>query len=134
MRIVLDTNVIIAAFAARGLCSEVFEVILAEHRILLSKQILTEVQKNLKNKLHLPPSVINEIINYLLSVSEIIGTVAVEKSACRDKNDTHVLGTALSGKADIIVTGDDDLLVIKRFKNIDILSPREFWERLIKQL
>jgi uncharacterized protein len=132
MRIVPDTHVIIAAFAARGLCAEVFEVILSEHNVLLSKYILAEVKGNLKKKLRIPSSIIQEIIQYLLSISEIVDPDALEESACRDKNDLHILGIALSGKADLIITGDDDLLTVKKFKGIDIVSPREFWERLKK--
>ena len=49
---------------------------------------------------------------------------------CRDKNDDVVLATALAGKADVIVTGDDDLLVLKTFRGIRILSPRQFLELL----
>lgn len=132
MRIVPDTNVIIAAFAARGICSEVFEVLLSEHRILLSRQIISEVQKNLKNKLQLPQSIIDEITDYLLLSSEITGTVELDESLCRDKNDIHILSTAISGEADMIVTGDEDLLTLKRFRGIDIVSPRQFWEKLKK--
>jgi predicted nucleic acid-binding protein len=45
MRIVLDTNVIVAAFAARGLCADVFEVCLENHTIIISEFILSEVEK-----------------------------------------------------------------------------------------
>ena len=41
-----------------------------------------------------------------------------------------LLATALAGKADVIVTGDEDLLVPKKFRGIEILSPRKFLERL----
>jgi len=44
-----------------------------------------------------------------------------------------VLATALAGKADVIVTGDDDLLVLKRFRGIPIVSPRQFLELLNAQ-
>jgi predicted nucleic acid-binding protein len=49
---------------------------------------------------------------------------------CRDKHDDIVLATALAGKADFIVTGDDDLLALKKFRGIRILSPRNFLEFL----
>ena len=49
---------------------------------------------------------------------------------CRDKSDDVVLATALAGKADMIVIGDEDLLVLKEFRGIRILSPRQFLEIL----
>ena len=52
---------------------------------------------------------------------------------CRDKNNDVVLATALAGKADVIVTGDNDLLVLKTFRGIRILSPRKFLELLDQQ-
>ena len=48
----------------------------------------------------------------------------------RDKNDDVVLATAVAGKADLIVTGDADLLVLKTFRGIRILAPRQFLELL----
>jgi putative PIN family toxin of toxin-antitoxin system len=49
---------------------------------------------------------------------------------CRDEDDDVVLATALAGKADVIVTGDEDLLVLKKFRGIEILSPRQFLKLL----
>ncbi|PIP70614.1 MAG: putative toxin-antitoxin system toxin component, PIN family, partial [Nitrospirae bacterium CG22_combo_CG10-13_8_21_14_all_44_11] len=48
----------------------------------------------------------------------------------RDKDDNIIIGTALSGNAEFIITGDEDLLVLKTYKGIDIITPREFWSRL----
>ncbi|MCI2426382.1 PIN domain-containing protein [Candidatus Acetothermia bacterium] len=62
MRVVLDTNVIVAAFAARGLCAEVFEVCLTDHGIVLSEHILSEVAEKLIDKICLPPNIVQEII------------------------------------------------------------------------
>jgi predicted nucleic acid-binding protein len=52
------------------------------------------------------------------------------KRVCRDPDDDVVLATAVAGRADFIVTGDDDLLVLKRFRGIRILSPRQVLEML----
>jgi predicted nucleic acid-binding protein len=47
---------------------------------------------------------------------------------CRDRDDDNVLATAVAGQADIILTGDDDLLVLGEYNGIRILSPRQFVE------
>lgn len=130
MRVVLDSNVIIAAFAARGLCSEVFEVCLSVHSIIISEHILSEVKTGLTKKVRLPESVVKDIIGYLRDAAERVKPRELADSQCRDKDDDIIIGTAVSGNAEFIVTGDEDLLVLKKYKWIDIVTPREFWSRL----
>jgi putative PIN family toxin of toxin-antitoxin system len=130
MRVVLDTNVIIAAFASRGLCADIFEVCLENHDLIVSNFILSEVVKNLNNKLQLPKSISHEINDYLRDISSIVEPEKVDKSICRDKNDVMIIGTALSGEAQCIITGDNDLLILRKYSGISIVTPREFWQRL----
>jgi len=132
MRVVLDTNVLIAAFAARGLCSEVFEVCLTGHTIVISEHILSEVERILIKKIHLPRNITSSIMVYLRDVAEIFEPQVIEDSACRDIEDRKIIGTAISGNAQLIITGDDDLLTLKKFMKIDMVTPREFWNRLRK--
>ncbi|HEX9670444.1 MAG TPA: putative toxin-antitoxin system toxin component, PIN family [Thermoanaerobaculia bacterium] len=54
----------------------------------------------------------------------------VEQPACRDPDDDWVLATAVAGEAEVIVTGDGDLLDLRSYRGIAILSPRAFLERL----
>ena len=130
MRLVLDTNVIIAAFGARGLCAELFEVCLSEHTILTSEYILKEVREKLLKKIYLPLPVVNEIIDYLREELEIVKPERVEDSVCRDKEDLPVVGTATAGKAEYLITGDRELLRVKRYRDIRILELRQFWHIL----
>ena len=133
MRVVLDTNVIIAAFAAHGLCSEVFEVCLTSHTpIVISEHILSEVERGLVKKIHLPGNITASIMDYLRDIAEIFEPQPIEGSACRDIEDLKIIGTAVSGNARLIITGDDDLLILKKFMKINIVTPREFWNRLRK--
>ncbi len=73
----------------------------------------------------------DEIVSFLREHSEVVTPAPVSAAACRDASDLPVLGTAVAGKADLLVTGDKDLLVIKRHAGIPILSPRECYERLV---
>lgn len=130
----MDTNVIVAAFAARGLCAEVFEVCLTDHCIIISEHILSEIKEKLINKICLPQSIVQDIINYLREQAEIFTPEKINESICRDKDDANIIGTALSGNAGFIITGDDDLLILKKYKDIEIVTPREFWERLKNRL
>ncbi len=130
MRVVPDSNVIIAAFAARGLCAEVFELCVAEHHIIMSEYILSEVREKLIDKIRLPQKIAQDIITYLREQSEILIPEKINISVCRDKDDLNIIGTALSGKARYVITGDKDLLTLKRYKDIKIVTPRDFWHHL----
>jgi uncharacterized protein len=126
MRIVLDANIVIAAFATRGLCDTIFEFCLDSHDILLSEDIILEVSSNLRKKIKITPQVVDKIATLLRENAEVLVPEHLSSKLCRDPDDLHVLGLAITGKADCIVTGDKDLLVLKKFHNIPILNPREF--------
>ena len=130
MRVVLDTNVIVAAFATKGLCSDIFEICLLDHSIIISEYILLEVKEKLIDKIHLTQSSVNDIVSYLRDQAEVVIPEDLHESVCRDKDDINIIGTALSGDARFIITGDEDLLDLEKYKNIEILTPREFWGRL----
>ena len=126
MKIVLDANVIVAAFASRGLCESILEVCLHSHEIILSESLLEEVRRNLRKKLSVPQRMVAEIVALLRENAAIVRPVPLPSNVCRDPNDVHVLGAAAAGKARYIVTGDRDLLVLKTFRSIRIVRPRSF--------
>jgi putative PIN family toxin of toxin-antitoxin system len=126
MKIVLDANVIIAAFAARGLCESIMEVCLSEHEIVLSDDLLDEILRNLRLKIKLPTSIVDNIGELLREYSNISIPVPLPSDVCRDPDDIRILGLAVVSDADYIVTGDKDLLVLESFQGIPILNPRSF--------
>jgi len=126
MRIVLDANVIVAAFAARGLCESVMEVCLSEHEIVLSEELLEEILKNLLQKIKLPSGVVDAIGELLREHSNMVNPISIAPGVCRDPDDLKVLSLAVASKADYVVTGDKDLLVLKKLEGISILNPRSF--------
>jgi putative PIN family toxin of toxin-antitoxin system len=132
MKIILDTNVIIAAFATRGLCSAVFELCLDRFEMVLSEAILNEAFTHLSGKIKLPHAQCNAILSYLRANGSVSEVNDVDASVCRDKNDLHILGLAQHASADYIVTGDKDLLELIRYKNTQIVTPREFWSQCRK--
>ena len=128
MRVILDTNVILAAFAGRGLANAVFELCLDKHEIIISEHILLELQNNLQKKLKMPKDKARKIIEYLREFCTLSREKKLDKVICRDPNDMRILGISEVTKSDYIVTGDMDLLVLKEFHSIPIITPREFWE------
>ena len=126
MRIVLDANVIIAAFATRGLCESIMEVCLSEHEILLCDELLNEILRNLDRKIKLSTKIVDQIGDFLLEQAHMIDILPLSPDTCRDPDDVKVLGLAITGNAKYIVSGDKDLLVLKEFQGIPILNPRAF--------
>ena len=128
MRVILDTNVILAAFAGRGLAHALFELCLEKHEIIISEHILSEVQRNLQKKMKMPKDKVKKIIEYLKEFCTLSSYKKLDKVICRDPDDMKILGICEVTKPDYIVTGDMDLLVLKEFDSIPIITPREFWE------
>ena len=129
MRVFLDTNVIVAAFATRGLCADVFRLVLAEHEMLISGALIEELSRTLTRKVRVPEPVVREIVAFLQAAgSTVEGAPERPPIAVRDPDDVVILGGALSGRADVLVTGDRDLLVLGRVGSLRILDPRGFWE------
>jgi putative PIN family toxin of toxin-antitoxin system len=128
MRVILDTNVILAAFAGRGLANAVFELCMDKHEIIMSEHILSELQNNLRKKLKMPKDKVQKIIEYLKEFCTLSGYKELDKVICRDPDDMKILGISEMTKPDYIVTGDMDLLVLEEFHSIPIITPREFWE------
>jgi len=130
MKVVLDTNVIVAAFAARGLCSALFELCLDRCDVVLSEAILEETRNRLTEKIKIPGALCEEVIAYLRVHCILSAVEYVDPSLCRDKGDLHILGLAKGAGAPYIVTGDRDLLDLETFQDARIITPREFWEVL----
>ncbi len=127
MRLVLDTNIIIAALVADGLCRDLVRRRL-ENRVLISSQtLLDELGTKLEEKFSVRPKDIPFIRAYAERV-ELVQPVALPADVCRDPDDVTVLASAIAGKADCIVTGDEDLLVIGEHQGIRILTPRQWLE------
>ncbi len=126
MIILLDTNVLIAAFVARGLCHELLEHCVRQHRLIISDFIIKEFRDKLSNKLKYEPEVTNQAIELLLSQMKMVKFTSLNERVCRDPDDDYILATAVEGKCDCIITGDKDLLILKRYEGIEILSPRDF--------
>ena len=129
MRVVLDTNVLIAGVVADGLCRNLVRRHAREHELFTSVELLVELAEKLKTKFGEDPSDLPLMAIYQNQVKRV-KPLQLAQPICRDADDEIVLATALAAKADIIVTGDDDLLVLKQFQDIRILSPRQFLELL----
>lgn len=130
MRVCLDTNVLVAAFATRGLCADVFRAVLAEHDLVIGDVILEELRRVLTDKFKVPPDRLAAIDAVFAPFPCVPKPAAPGPRAIRDPADRWVFATAVAGNSDVLVTGDGDLLAIQDTASIRILDPRAFWELL----
>ena len=93
---------------------------------------LTDCRKHevLIEKFGYSPELSTEAVGVLRTEMTIANAQKLERPICRDPDDDNIIATAVAGNCDCIITGDEDLLVLKAYEGIDILSPRDF---LIKE-
>ena len=125
MRIYFDTNVLFSAFVSHGACAGLYEECLQRATLVASDHILAELEEKLITKAKISRNDAKEVITAVRADAEIIQAKPLSQPVCRDPDDDLVLGGADEAKADAIVTGDQDLLVLKKYKGIPILNPRD---------
>ena len=130
MRVFLDTNVLVSAFATRGVCADVLRVVLAEHTLVTGEVVLRELARVLTKRIGLLPGAVKEIDEFLREHEVAPKPAARAAVPKRDPDDQWVLASAVESRADVLVTGDRDLLDIAADAPIKIVDPRGFWDLL----
>ena len=127
MKLVVDTNVLIAAFISpSGRSHELLERCATLHIIVCSEFILEELREKLVNKFKRDSQDVDRAIDLLRRRIQLVVPVMLEKPVSRDPEDDPVLGTAVAGEADRIITGDKDLLSLESYLGIKIMKPGDF--------
>lgn len=130
MRVVLDTNVLLAGLATHGLCEALLALVYRDHVVILPEHILEEVSRHYRGKFKATKAQAAAVVAFLRSNSELVEPVMVPRDTLRDQDDLPVLGAAIAGRASCIVSGDKELLAIGTLSGVDVLSPRAFYDRL----
>lgn len=128
MIVVFDTNVLIAAIITEGICSKLLHRARAgEFSLVSCPFIMQELRRILSKKIRLGQ---DEITSSIEPISEAISKVIEHsikvKDTCRDADDDNIIACAVAAKADYLVTGDSDLLDLKSYEDIKIITPRDF--------
>ena len=130
MKIALDTNVLVSAVATRGLCADILNLVLTKHQLVVGVTVLAELNKVLRQKMRVPTEIAQELDALLRREAMVVGKTKALSVTIRDKSDVPVLAEAVAGRAEVLVTGDLDLLEITGKLPIRILTPRGLWEQL----
>ncbi|MBI3448275.1 MAG: putative toxin-antitoxin system toxin component, PIN family [Acidobacteria bacterium] len=133
MKVFLDTNVLVSAFATRGLCADVLRHVLAEHTLVTGDVVLTELRRVLRLRFRMPVKNVQEIERFLRENEVVPKPRSPSKTVIRDPDDAWVLASAEAAGADVLVTSDRDLLDIAGEASLDIVDPRGFWDLVREQ-
>ena len=131
MRVVFDTNVLVSALLFENSTpAQAFFAALKRGQVLLSAPLAEEINRIIyrpKFDRYLTDEQRADFITALVESSALV-EIKETVTVCRDPKDNMVLELAVSGKAEVIVTGDSDLLVLHPFEEIAILNPNDFLE------
>ncbi len=125
MRLVIDSNIWISALVFGGNPRRLLESIVSSgHRIVVCEELFTETRRVLHKKF--PEFVENfeELALILQPLTEKVKLGSISIKATQDAKDDYIIETAVIGGAEYIVTGDKDLLVLSKYKNILICDVR----------
>lgn len=130
MRLILDTNLWIS-FLISSKFEKLDELLFNQKsKILFSQELLEEfiaVAKRPKLRKYISKDELEDLLETIDEVAEFVN-VTSEISECRDPKDNFLLSLAVDGKADYLLTGDKDLLVLKKIGNTEIKTISEFFD------
>lgn len=127
MRVVIDTNVFVAAFLSpRGKSNELLERCVTLHEIVCSEYILDELREKMIDKFQREAGDVADALDVLRTRIQIVTPAPLDEPVSRDAKDDPILGTAVAGQAERIITGDKDLLSLVSYRGIKIVKPTEF--------
>ena len=133
MKVFLDTNVLASAAATRGLCADVLRQVFASHQLFISEQVLNELNSVLRSKFSVGQDLIDDFIWLLQQDTVLTQPGKLPRVELQDRDDLPILAEAIAAGAEVLVTGDKELLDLGHIEDLEILSPRQFWEKLKTQ-
>ena len=129
MRVFFDTNVLVSAFLARGLCVDLLRWVLTEHTLVTSEVVLAELRDVLSRKGRLPAQQIDAIETFLREQPVAPSPSKTLELGLVDADDEWVLASAVLAQADLFVTGDQGVLACSN-PPLPLFNPRGCWEQL----
>ena len=125
MKVVLDTNVLVAAAFKGGLSREILNrAIDQDLNLIISEDIITELSNKLSVKFHWKKEDLDIYLDTIRESAEVVTPQARLSIITRDPDDNKILEAATEGHSDLIVSIDQDLLKLKAYQGIAIVHPK----------
>lgn len=125
-KVVLDTNILISALGFKGSPNQVLRLALdREIQLITSEILLVELQEVISKKFPLLATNLPLMMKRIRKRSTVVQP-KLSLDMLRDKDDNRVLEAAIEGECEYIITGDKDLLGLKEFKGIEIVTADQF--------
>jgi putative PIN family toxin of toxin-antitoxin system len=130
MKIVIDSNVFVSSFFWKGNPRKAFDrVVDGFDELFITDETLAELKHVMsKDKFDIEKQEVEDYLKIIEHFSQKIIHDGKIENISRDSDDDKILKCGLEGKVDYIITGDNDLLVLKEYKKIKIVSPKEYLE------
>ena len=127
MRVVFDTNILISALVIPTSLAErvIFKIIEGEDSLVISKEISNELLSVLSTKFSSDREAISRVAINLSELAELV-TPTKRVRIFKDEPDNRILECVLCGKADVIVTGDKEMLKLREYEGVKIISLKEY--------
>jgi len=128
VKVFLDTNVIISAFMGRGLSHDVYRLVKEYHEPITGEAVLEELRRVLSKKFEVSQRDLDDMLMSFGNWHVEPRPEALPMIRIRDRDDLPILASALASSADVLVTGDKDLLELTdQISELKIMDPRGFW-------
>lgn len=132
VRVVPDTNIYISALLWTGIPHRLLRLAEAGDLVFITTpSIMEELREvlgrpNFRRRIRTLQTSVAELMEALLSVVEVVQDLPIDPVVKRDPDDDKILACALNAQANWIVSGDDHLLSLKRYKGIPVVTPQQF--------
>lgn len=128
LRVVLDTNVLVSAFQfPSGTAATLWDALGADRYVLISSPaIIKELASILRQTFAWQEAAVQGTLRLTVRKAEVVNPTSIPDAVPHDPDDNHIIACALAGHADLIVTGDKDLLQLKEYRGIPIVRTMDF--------
>lgn len=132
MRILIDTNILLSGLYFHGLPKKLLsELDLEKFKICVNEEIIAEYKDKIDNKFSKSKYKLDRDLREKIFGSFKSFEIVSNLQICRDPDDDKFINCAIDAKAIYIVSGDNDLLTIKNFAGIEIVTARDFYDKYL---
>lgn len=132
LKVVIDSNILVSILKGSAVLSPIYTAFKEGRlKLIVNSELLKELAAVLSRPcLHIDRTDIKELFRLIKFKAVRLKSITSLPRICRDPKDNFILELAVVSDADFIVTGDKDLLVLKSFRGIPIIKPREFLKQI----